>query len=100
MTSAGVTPGCGWTGSIPSKAPLAVAWDGTVEPVQGVYADGAAAQLGFLVTMANGRTVGAALPIWVSSTGGNDGRCAGGRRRRRGAGCAGGGRRPPRPRRR
>ena len=68
MTSAGVTPGCGWTGSIPSKAPLAVTWDGTVKPVQGVYADGAAAQLGFLVTMADGRTVGAALPIWVSST--------------------------------
>src|SRR5664279_4302273 len=58
MTSAGVTPGCGWTGSIPSKAPLAVTWDGTVKPVQGVYADGAAAQLGFLVTMADGRTVG------------------------------------------
>jgi len=36
--------------------------------VQGVYADGAAAQLGFLVTMADGRTVGAALPIWMSST--------------------------------
>jgi|GEM_PF-1657294 len=69
MTSAGVTPGCGWTGSTPSKAPLAVTWDGTVKPVQGVYADGAAAQLGFLVTMADGRTVGAALPIWVSSTG-------------------------------
>src|SRR5664280_1640487 len=68
MTSAGVTPGCGWTGSVPSKAPLAVTWDGTVKPVAGVYADGAAAQLGFLVTMADGRTVGAALPIWVSST--------------------------------
>ena len=44
-------------------------WDGTVRQVQGIYADGAAAQLGFLVTMADGRTVGAALPIWVSSTG-------------------------------
>ena len=68
MTSAGVTPGCGWTGSAPSKAPLAVSWDGTVKPVQGVYADGVAAQLGFVVTTADGRTVGAALPIWVSST--------------------------------
>ena len=68
MTSAGVTPGCGWTGSIPSKAPLAVTWDGTVKPVQGAYADGAAAQLGFLVTTADGRTVAAALPIWMSST--------------------------------
>ena len=67
MTSAGVTPGCGWTGTTPSKAPLAVTWDGTVKPVATSYADGAAAQLGFLVTMADGRTVGAALPIWVSS---------------------------------
>ena len=68
MTSAGVTPGCGWAGSTPSKAPLAVTWDGTVKPMQGAYVDGAAAQLGFVVTMADGRTVGAALPIWVSST--------------------------------
>lgn len=68
MTSAGVTPGCGWTGSAPSRAPLAVSWDGTVKPVQGGYADGVAAQLGFVVTTADGRTVGAALPIWVSST--------------------------------
>jgi hypothetical protein len=68
MTSAGVTPGCGWAGSTPSKAPLAVTWDGTVKPIQGAYVDGAAAQLGFVVTMADGRTIGAALPIWVSST--------------------------------
>jgi hypothetical protein len=68
MTSAGVTPGCGWAGSTPSKAPLAVTWDGTVKPMQGAYVDGAAAQLGFVVTMADGRTIGAALPIWVSST--------------------------------
>lgn len=68
MTSAGVTPGCGWAGSTPSKAPLAVTWDGTIKPVQAAYADGAAAQLGFVVTTADGRTVGAALPIWVSST--------------------------------
>jgi len=69
MTSAGVTPGCGWSGAAPSKAPLAVTWDGTVRPVAGAaYADGAAALLGFLVTTADGRTVGAALPIWVSST--------------------------------
>ena len=67
MTSVGVTPGCGWTGSIPSAAPLAVAWDGTVKPLPDAYADGAAAQLGFAVTTADGRTVGAALPIWVSS---------------------------------
>ena len=57
MTSAGVTPGCGWAGSTPSKAPLAVTWDGTVKPVATAYADGAAAQLGFLVTTADGRTV-------------------------------------------
>ena len=69
MTSAGVTSGCGWTGSTPSKAPLAVEWDGTVTPLLGAYLDGAAARLGFVVTMADGRTVGAALPIWVSSTG-------------------------------
>jgi hypothetical protein len=68
MTSAGVTAGCGWIGSTPSTAPLAVSWDGTVGPVQGAYANGAAAQLGFVVTTAAGRTVGAALPIWVSST--------------------------------
>jgi len=68
MTSAGVTPGCGWAGSTPSKAPLAVTWDGTVKPFQGAYVDGAAAQLGFVVTMTDGRTIGAALPIWVSST--------------------------------
>jgi hypothetical protein len=47
---------------------LTVTWDGTVKPLPGAYADGAAAQLGFVVTMADGRTVGAALPIWVSST--------------------------------
>ena len=63
-----MTPGCGWAGSTPSKAPLAVTWDGTVRPIQGAYVDGAAAQLGFLVTTADGRTVGAALPTWVSST--------------------------------
>ena len=68
MTSAGVTPGCGWTGSTASPPPLAVTWDGTVKPVSGAYADGAAAQLGFVVTPTDGRTVGAALPIWVSST--------------------------------
>ena len=68
MTSAGVTPGCGWTGSTPSAAPLAVTWDGSIRPIQAAYADGAAAQLGFVVTTADGRTVGAALPIWVSST--------------------------------
>jgi len=67
MTSAGVTSGCGWAGSTPSKAPLAVTWDGTVKPIEGAYVDGAAAQLGFVVTMADGRTIGAALPIWVSS---------------------------------
>lgn len=71
MTSAGVTPGCGWTGSTASSPPLAVTWDGTVKPVSGAYADGAAAQLGFVVTTTAGRTVGAALPIWVSSTTGN-----------------------------
>ena len=43
-------------------------WDGTVKPLQGAYVDGAAAQLGFVVTMTDGRTIGAALPIWVSST--------------------------------
>ena len=42
-------------------------WDGTVKPTQGAYADGVAAQLGFVVTAADGRTVGASLPIWVSS---------------------------------
>lgn len=67
MTSAGVAPGCGWTGSTRSTAPLAVTWDGTVKPVATSYADGAAAELGFLVTTSDGRTVGAALPIWVSS---------------------------------
>ena len=36
--------------------------------MQGAYVDGAAAQLGFVVTMTDGRTIGAALPIWVSST--------------------------------
>jgi hypothetical protein len=68
MTSSGVTPGCGWTGSTPSKPPLAVTWDGTVKPMQAAYADGTAALLGFTVTTADGRTVGAGLPIWVSST--------------------------------
>ena len=68
MTSAGVAPGCGWTGSTPSTVPLAVTWDGTVKPVATAYADGSAAQLGFLVTTADARTIGAALPIWVSST--------------------------------
>jgi hypothetical protein len=68
MASAGVTPGCGWAGSAPSKAPLAVTWDGTVKPLEGAYVEGAAAQLGFVVTMTDGRTFGAALPVWVSST--------------------------------
>jgi hypothetical protein len=68
MSSAGLTPGCGWTGSTPSKPPLAVTWDGTIKPLQGAYVDGAAAQLGFVVTTSDARTVGAALPIWVSST--------------------------------
>ena len=68
MTSSGVSPGCGWTGSTASPPPLAVTWDGTVKPAQGAYADGVAAQLGFVVTAADGRTLGASLPIWVSST--------------------------------
>jgi len=68
MSSAGVTPGCGWNGTTASAPPLSVTWDGNVKPVQGTYANGAAAQLGFVVTSADGRTVGATLPIWVSST--------------------------------
>ena len=71
-------------------------WDGTVKPMQGAYADGAAAQLGFVVTTADGRTVGAALPIWVSSTTAMRGWCAGGRRHRRGSGRPGRGSTHPR----
>ncbi|HEY4993384.1 MAG TPA: hypothetical protein VII33_15015, partial [Nakamurella sp.] len=68
MSSAGVSPGCGWTGTSASKAPLSVTWDGTAKPTQATYTVGAAALLGFVVTLPDGRTVGAAFPIWVSST--------------------------------
>lgn len=67
MTSAGVTAGCGWTGTASSPAPLAVTWDGTVAPYQGVYADGVAARLGFVITTADQRMVGVSLPVWAPS---------------------------------
>ncbi|HEY5880982.1 MAG TPA: conjugal transfer protein [Nakamurella sp.] len=67
MTSAGVAPGCGWTGSTPSPAPLTVIWDGTATPLPDTYSDGAAAQMGFVVTTADRRTVGVTVPIWVPS---------------------------------
>jgi hypothetical protein len=70
MASAGLSAGCGWTGGPAAAAPLAVAWDGTVKPAQGRYDTGSAAVLGFLVTLADGRTVGAALPIWVAGASG------------------------------
>ena len=65
MTSAGVTAGCGWTGTAPSPAPVAVTWDGSAVPIQGVYSEGEAAQLGFVVTTADQRTVGVSVPIWM-----------------------------------
>lgn len=68
LASKGVTPGCGWVGSVPSAPPLAVTWDGSIKPLEGVYAEGAAAELGFVVTTADARSVRAALPIWVSSS--------------------------------
>lgn len=65
MTSAGVTAGCGWTGTAPSPAPVAVTWDGSATPIPGAYLEGAAAQLGFVVTTADQRTVGVTVPIWM-----------------------------------
>lgn len=65
MSSAGVTAGCGWTGTAPSPAPVAVTWDGSAVPIPGVYSEGAAAQLGFVVTTADQRTVGVTVPIWM-----------------------------------
>ena len=69
MTSAGVSAGCGWTGTAPSPAPLVVTWDGSVTAIAGTYVDGAAAQLGFVVTTADQRTVGVTVPIWMPSMG-------------------------------
>jgi hypothetical protein len=67
MTSAGVTSGCGWTGTAPTPVPVAVTWDGSAVPIQDVYPTGAAAQLGFVVTTADQRTVGVSVPIWMAS---------------------------------
>lgn len=68
MSSAGVTPGCGWTGTAPSPAPLAITWDGSATPIPGAYTDGEAAQLGFVVTTVDQRTIGVTVPIWMPST--------------------------------
>lgn len=68
MTSAGVSAGCGWAGTVPSPAPLAVTWDGSVTAIQSAYTNGAAAQLGFVVTTTDQRTIGVTVPIWMPST--------------------------------
>ena len=67
MTSAGVTAGCGWTGTTAEPAPVAVTFNGSQVLIPG-YADGAAAQLGFAVTTAGGRNYTVTVPVWVSST--------------------------------
>lgn len=67
MSSAGVAGGCGWTGTAPAPAPAAITWDGSAVPLEGVYPAGAAAQLGFMVTTADQRTVGVSVPIWMPS---------------------------------
>lgn len=67
MTSAGLSAGCGWTGSTASPAPLAVTWDGSATPIQGTYTEGSAAQLGFVITTADQRMIGVTVPIWMPS---------------------------------
>ena len=67
MTSAGVTGGCGWTGATAEPAPVAVTFNGFLNPIPG-YTTGAAAQLGFTVTSAAGRSYAVTIPVWVSST--------------------------------
>lgn len=67
MTSAGVTSGCGWTGATAEPAPVAVTFNGFLNPIPG-YTTGAAAQLGFAVTSAAGRSYAVTIPVWVSST--------------------------------
>lgn len=66
MTSSGVAAGCGGEGAAAAAAPATVTWNGSAEPITGVYADGAAAHLGFTVTAHDGRTYTAALPVWAA----------------------------------
>lgn len=66
MTSAGVTPGCGWDGTGNAQQPLSVTWTGVTAPSAGKYNSGAAEQLSYIVVMNDRRTMTIGIPVWAS----------------------------------
>ncbi|KJR10426.1 conjugal transfer protein, partial [Gordonia sihwensis] len=67
MSTGGASPGCGWTEGGEQQAPLSVAFTGRLQPIPGVFDNGAGAFLDFSVATRAGQFGTYTVPIWVKS---------------------------------